>query len=182
MRRRFTLLSALGLLAALVSAPSASAQGTVLSISPQTVTPGQTVTVTGGSFSTTAGTSAVFIRLNHRDGQVLLAGADLDSRGQLINASFPWPAMAPGNYLVLGTQTYTNGRQVAFTPGRTRVRVVAASSAAAAAGAGGGGGLLSPLPLAGGALALLLLGGLALTARKLRRTPARPALGDTRGA
>ena len=180
MRRRFTLLSALGLLAALATAPSAAAQGTVLQISPQTIAPGQTATVTGGSFSTTAGTSAVFIRLNHRDGQVLLAGADLDSRGQLVNASFPWPAMAPGNYLVLGTQTYANGRQIAFTPGRTRVRVVAASSAAAA-GAGGGGGLLSPLPLAGGALALLLVGGLALTARKLR-TPARPALGDTRGA
>ena len=180
MRRRFTLLSALGLLAALATAPSASAQGTVIQVTPQTISPGQTVTVTGGGFATAAAGNVV-IRLNYRDGQVLISGADLDTRGQLDSVQFPWPAMAPGNYLVIATQTYTNGRQVAFTPGRTRVRVVAASSAAAAAGAGGGGGLLSPLPIAGGALALLLLGGLALTARKLR-TPARPALGDTRGA
>ena len=51
MRRRFTLLSALGLLAALATASSASAQGTVLQVTPQTITPGQTVTVTGGGFT-----------------------------------------------------------------------------------------------------------------------------------
>jgi hypothetical protein len=165
------------MLVALATAPSAFAQGTILQVTPQTVSPGQTVTVTGGSFSTTAGTSGVNIRINTRNGQVLLSGADIDSRGLLQNATFPWPAMAPGNYLVLGTQTYANGRQVAFTPARTRVRVVAASSAAAAAGGGDGGGLPGPLPLGVGAVALLLIAGTALTARKLR-APARPTLGN----
>ena len=182
MRRRFTLLSALGLLVALAAAPSASAQGTTIQVTPQTVSPNTVVSVTGGSFNTAAGANPVVIRLNYRDGQVLLSGANLNTRGQLEDVTFPWPNMPPGNYLVLATQTYANGRQVAFTPGRTRVRVVAASSAAAATGGGGGGGgLPGPLPLAAGALALLLLAGSVLTARRLR-APARATLGNTRGA
>jgi len=177
MRRRFTLVSALGLLVALATAPSAFAQGTTIQVVPQPVSSGQTVTVTGGSFNTAAGAGPVNIRLDTRDGPILLAGADLNTRGQLVGATFPWPSTPAGVRLVLATQTYANGRQVAFTPGRTRVRVVAASSAAAAAGSGGGGGLPGPLPLAAGALALMLLAGLALSARKLR-APARPTLGN----
>lgn len=171
MRRRFGLLLAFGLLTPLAIAASASAQGTVIQMVPQTVSPGQVVRVTGGGFNTAAGANPVNIRLRTRDGQIILAGANLDTRGQLDNAQFPFPNVAPGIYLVIATQTYANGRQVAFTPGRTRIRVVAAS--AAAAGTGGPGGPGGWLMTAGALALLLLVAGLTLTARKLR-TPARP--------
>jgi len=164
-----------GVVLPLMCASNAAAQGTTIQFNPQTVSPGQVVTVTGGSFNTAAGTSPVNIRLQHRDGTIILAGANLNTRGQLDNVQFPMPAVPPGIYLVLATQTYANGRQVAFTPGRTRIRVLAASAKGAAAPGGGGPtGLLST----GVIFALILLAGGSVLAATRLRAHNRPTLGN----
>ncbi len=176
MRRSIGLFLMIGVVLPLAVAANASAQGTVIQFSPQTVSPGQLVTVTGGSFNNTAaGASLVNIRLQHRDGQVILEGANLNGRAQLDNVQFPMPAVAPGIYLVIATQTYANGRQVAFTPGRTRIRVLAAGAKGAAAPGGAGPtGLLS----AGVILALILLAGGSVLAATRLRAHNRPTLGN----
>lgn len=175
MRRRVGLFLIVGVVLPLMVAANASAQGTVIQFSPQSVSPGQLVTVTGGSFNTAAGASPVNIRLQHRDGTIILAGANLNTRGQLDNVQFPMPAVPPGIYLVIATQTYANGRQVAFTPGRTRIRVLAAGAKGAAAPGGAGPtGLLS----AGVILALILLAGGSVLAATRLRAHNRPTLGN----
>jgi hypothetical protein len=177
MKRRFGLYLALGTALVLGTASSAHAQGTVIEAAPQTISAGQVMTVTGGGFTTAVGANPVQIRLSTRDGRVLLDGPDVTSRGQLDNASFPFPNdIPPGTYLLLATQTYSTGLQVAFTPGRTRIRVVAAG-ANAGVPTGGNGSPLGPLPLGAVIAAIVLLGaGSALTVRRLR-VHTRPGLG-----
>jgi hypothetical protein len=174
LRRRIGLFLVVGVVLPLVVAATASAQGSTLQLSVQTASPGQSVTATGGSFSSAAGFSSVSIRLSTRDGRIL-TDATPDSRGR-IEARFRAPSVDPGEYLILATQTSANGRQRAFTPARTTLRVVAAGSGAVAPPGGGSPGGGPPIaPLAAATLALTLLAaGSTLTVRRLRTTRARP--------
>ena len=171
MRRKFGVV-ACTLLLPLVFAGSAAAQGSVLQASSQVVSPGQNITVTGNNFTSAPGNSPVRIRLNTRNGLVLATANPPDSLGN-ISVSFQVPQLATGWYLLLSTQTVdANGRQRAFTPGRTRIRVQGAAAASASPGGGGG----ARTPLAVGAL-LALAAATTLTVRRLR-TSRRPQLGS----
>ena len=177
MGRKVGLFLACGLVLPLVVAATASAQ---MLVTPKSARPGDVVNVRNfnGSFTSGAGTSGVVIRLNTRTGRVLRTTTP-DARGN-INVDIPLPGDLPlGWHLLIGTQTSeANGRQRAFTPLRTRVRVVAAGQAGSSAPGGRGGLPDSPLGLLaiGSALAILATGA-ALTARKLR-TLNRPPLGS----
>lgn len=162
MRRKVGWFVLLGAVLPLVVTGSASAQGSTMLVTPQVASPGQTVTVTGGSFSTAAGTSPVALRLSTRDGDEL-APVNLDTRGRF-TATFPIPpSLAPGTYLILATQTYANGRTLAFTPARTRIRIQAAGARSGTAAGG------PPVALSLGILALVLMAaGATLSARRLR--------------
>ncbi len=164
MVRRLMLALVVASVAPLVVAATASAQGTTLQVNPKVVRPGDLVTVTGGSFSSSVGSSRVSIRLNTRDGRILLAAANTNTRGQLEDAQFPMPLVSPGVYLVLGTQTTARGRQVGGTPGRTTIRVEGAAAGAAIPPAGDRGGPPAAFPAI---LALLLLATGSALARKL---------------
>jgi len=177
MRRRVGLFLMVSLVLPLVVAASASAQGSTLRLSPNPASPGDVVTATATSgYSAGAGISGVSIRLSTRSGQVLRATSPDGAGG--FSASFPLPALSPGWYLILATQTTANGRQRAFTPGRTRLLVRAAPAGADAAPAGGQGGLTPPLALSAGVLALILLAAGATLAARRRWTPNRPHLGS----
>jgi len=169
MRRGVGAFLAVVVLAPLVVAANASAQGATLRLNPSTAAPGQAVAVTSSaSFSSAPGTSAVSIRLSTRDGRVL-ASTSPDARGR-INATFPVPSgLSPGAYLIVATQTNAMGRQQGFTPGRAVLRVPGSSRASTAPPPGGstGGGPPAQLPVAAVALALLA-GGCLLIVRRLR--------------
>lgn len=174
MNRRVGLFLAVAVVFPLVAAANAAAQGAVLTITPKTAKVGDEVRVTGTSFSSAAGLSPVFIRLNTRTSEPLRETIP-DARGN-IDVTFPLPPrVTPGQYLVIATQTTANGRQRAFTPARTRLQVVSAA-AAAAGGNAPAGGPSAPVVLAV-MLGLILLGGAALTIRRLR-TAGRTPLGD----
>lgn len=180
MRRNAGMVFVIGLLLPLAFTATASAQGANLDVSPKTATPGQVVTVSGGGFSQTGGgLSDASIRLSTRNGQEL-ASEPVDQANR-VEASFPVPNLAPGWYLIIASQTVeANGRHKSFTPGRTRLRVVAASSARsdAAAGAGSSGGWPGPPTMAAGGIALILLAaGSTLVARR-RWTHNRLPLGS----
>lgn len=168
MRRRvFGRVSLVGLLLPLAFTANASAQSAMVA-TPATASPGQSITVTstGGDFSSAAGVNPVAIRLSTRNGTVL-SNPDVNGAGN-ITATFPVPAsLTPGTYLILGTQTYTNGRTKSFTPDRVRLRVVAARRGSSSAG-----GLVAPI---GGLI--VLAGGCALVARR-RRTLNHSQLGS----
>lgn len=168
MRRGVGAFLVVGVLVPLVFAANASAQGSVLQVSPSTARPGQAVTATGGSFSRNPGTTTVKVRLSTRDGQVLQS-ASPDSNGQ-ISVTFPVPAsLEPGTYLILATQRNDNNRATAFTPARTTLQVTAGAASSSAPGGGPGGGSGPPLQLLGGAIVLVLLaGGCLLAVRRLR--------------
>ncbi len=172
MRRRVGLFLVAGVILPLVVAATASAQGSTLRLSTQVASPGETVTATGGSFTTAAGASTVSIRLSTRDGQIL-TDATPDTRGE-IEARLRIPSVSPGWYLVLATQTTANGRQRAFTPARTRLLVRASGTGAVTPPAGGSPGEGPPAGvLLAGILAvvILLAAGSTLTARRLRNQP-----------
>lgn len=181
MRRYVGLYSMVGLLLPLVVAATASAQGASLEVNPKMASPGQPVTVTGGGYTQTGGgLSGASIRLSTRNG-LELANEPVDTAGR-IEASFPVPqGLAPGWYLIIGTQIVeANGRQKSFTPGRTRLRVVAAAkdSAGAAASSDGGGLPGGPGWLTAGALALAFLAAGSTLAARRRWTHNRQPLGS----
>lgn len=169
MRRNVGLFLAVGCLLPLAFAANASAQGANLDVAPKMASPGQVVTVTGSGYSQTGGgLSGASIRLSTRNGQELVTDS-VDTAGR-IDASFPVPNVPPGWYLIIANQTVdANGRAKSFTPGRTRLRVVAASrrSAAAAAGGGSSGWPSQPAWLAIGGIGLIMLAtGSTLAARR----------------
>lgn len=168
MRRKFGLLLVCGAVLPLMFAAGAHAQGAVMLVSPKVATPGQLVNVTGSGFGTAGD---VNLRLNTRDG-VPVGGTVTDTSGR-ISTTIAAPA-TPGEYLLIGTQTTPNGRQRAFTPGRTRLRVVAAA-AKGAAGAAPSDGFAPAIPSAAGLGLLLLAGGLMFTVRR-QRALRRPAV------
>lgn len=178
-----------GVLLPLVYATSASA---ILTVTPPVAAPGDVVTVAATGFSSAVGVSPVRIRLSKHDGQILKSAAP-DSAGRF-TTTFPVPpSLAPGVYLIIGTQTNDSNGQLditkanfqgterSFTPSRTvlRVRARAAGRAVAAPPSGGDGGPGGPLGLP--VLALMVVPGLffvavARTARR-RWTLNRPQLG-----
>lgn len=182
MRRNVGLGVVVGLLVSLVVAATASAQGANLDVSPKVASPGQEVIVTGGGYTQTGGgLSGASIRLSTRNG-LELANEAVDTAGR-IEASFPVPAnLAPGWYLLIATQIVeANNRQKSFTPGRTRLRVVAAAKNAAGAAptSDGGGGLPGdPGWLTVGAIALTLLAAGSTLAARRRWTHNRQPLGS----
>ena len=159
MRRKLGLFLVVGAAVPLMFAASAHAQGAVMLVSPKVAAPGQAVTVTGSGF----GNADVDIRLSTRDGEPI-GGTLADSAGR-ISTTIAAP-QAPGQYLVIGIQRNANGRQRAFTPGRTRLRVVAAAKGAAGAAPSGGFGPATPV--AAGLGLLLVAGGLTLAIRRQR--------------
>ncbi len=162
MRRRVGLFSMVSLVLPLAVAASASAQGAVLRVSKQVVTPGEVITLQGQSFSA----AGVDIRIGAtRDSQVV---REANGPSFSINLPIP-PSLSPGWHLIQATQVTDAGRHRGFTPGRARIRVVAAASGAALPPAGGPTGTEPPAPLAAAILALALLAGIStLTVRRLR--------------
>lgn len=138
MRRTFGLFVVVGAFVPLVFTASVSAQGAVLLAQPQVATPGQAVTITGSGFSS----GDVNLRLATRDG-ASVGAATVDTSGRL-STVIEAPA-AVGHHLIIGVMVNPNGRQRAFTPGRTRLRVVAAAGAGAAAPPQSGGLPSSPV-------------------------------------
>ena len=168
MKRKFGLFLVCGAVLPLMFAASAHAQGAVMLVSPKVATPGQLVTVTGSGF----GNGDVNIRLNRRNSE-LIGGTVTDTSGR-ISTTIAAPA-TPGHYLVIGIQTTPNGRQRAFTPGRTRLRVVAAA-AKGAGGAAPSDGFGPTILVVAGLGFLLLAGGLTLTIRRQRALRRRPVV------
>ncbi len=177
-----------GVLLPLVYATSASA---ILTVTPPVAAPGDVVTVAATGYSSDVGVSPVRIRLSKREGQILKSEAP-DSAGRF-TTTFVVPPLAPGVYLIIGTQTNDSngqlditkanfqGTQRSFTPSRTvlRVRAPAAGRAVAVPPSGGNGEPGGPLGLP--VLALMVVPGLlvvalARTARR-RWTLNRPQLG-----
>lgn len=179
MRRKVGLFFLCGVVLPLVFAATASAQGATLVVSDSTPAPDQRITVTGRSFSGSNANGPVNIRLDSRSGEPL-ASATPDSSG-FFSQDVRLPAdMSQGWHLLIATQTTNaNGRQTAFTPGRTRLNV-GGTSGSSGVGAPGGGGLPGPplALLAGGSALILLAGAATLTARRRLRTPHRPQLGS----
>ena len=178
-----------GVLLPLVYAASASA---ILTVTPPVAAPGDVVTVAATGYSNAAGVSPVRIRLSKREGQILKSEAP-NSAGRFTTTFVVPPSLAPGVYLIIGTQTNDSngqlditkanfqGTQRSFTPSRTvlRVRAPAAGRAVAVPPSGGNGGPGGPLGLP--VLALMVVPGLlvvalARTARR-RWTLNRPQLG-----
>ncbi|MDP8909386.1 MAG: hypothetical protein M3N47_09800 [Chloroflexota bacterium] len=167
MRRGIGLLLVIGVVLPLAVTGSASAQGARLK-TPPTATPGQVITVTGDGFNRSSANIAggVDIRLSTRDSDVL-ANALPDSRGSISASVRVPPSLAPGEYLLLGTQLSVRGRHTFGGPGRAKLRVVA--PAGGAAGPGSAPGATPPPAVFGGILALIVLAGwMTLAVRRLR--------------
>ena len=167
MRRRVGLFLLCGLVVPLVAAANASAQGAVLELNPKSGRPGTVINVAGAGYNPASPTvtGGVNIRLNTRDAEPL-ANALPDSNNR-ISTSFAIPAgTAPGEYLVIGTQTTVRGRHTFGTPGRAKLRVTAASASTSAPPSRG----TSQAAVALGSLmvALILLAGGALAVRRQR--------------
>ncbi len=166
MTRKFGLLVVLGLMLALGTAGNAWAQGATLEITPSTATPDQVITITGSGFaSSNANVGGVVLRLNTRESPQI-ATSSVDPAGR-ISATYIVPeGMAPGEYLVIGTQLTVRGRHAFGGPGRAKLRIVAAGGA----GAGGRSPLEAPpAVLVAALLALISLSaGIAYSARRLR--------------
>lgn len=177
MRRKFGLFLTCALALPLVVAASAQGQGNTLLVDDQTPRPGQDINIRGFGFAGTTGLNPINIRFNTRDSEPV-ASPGLNSLGQIDTTITVPTTFKPGWYLILATQTVTaNGRQRAFTPARTRIKVEGTPIASAVPRGGEPGGLPdSPLGFLALASALLTLtAGVMLTVRR-RRTRNCPQL------
>jgi hypothetical protein len=187
MRRKMGLILVFGAALPLVVASAAWACGVLatLTLDSKVVTPGQAVTLSGKNYAnpaTTAGASAVTVRLKSRTGTVLTT---VPATGGKIADTFTVPSsLSPGWYVVLATQT-VNGVTKSGTPGRTTMRVSGSTAAVAApwsnstpsgptashttVNAGSGNGSLYAILLAAGLSLSMLAGGWKLLSRRGRR-------------
>ena len=173
MRRTVGLFLFCGLVLPLVIVANASAQGAILELSPQSAAPGSVVNVTGAGYSpATTRVNGVDIRLSTRDAEPLRTGVLPDTNNRITTEFVVPPGLAPGEYLVIATQLSVRNRQVFGGPGRAKLRVTGARAAAASAPPGRAAPHATVL-LGSAMLALLLLTGGALAARRLR-APQRP--------
>ena len=133
----------------------------VINTNVKVASPGQEINVTGRNFDVRAGSSPVSIRLKTRTGEVLATTAP-NSSG-IINATVRMPANAdPGWYVMLATQTLSNGLPASGTPGRTTFRVNPPQNAAAAPTGTAWNAPSGPAADGSGSLTLLLAIGLSL--------------------
>lgn len=154
--------------------------------SKRVVAPGESLTITGKNYSTSATASAVTVRLSKRSGQQLGLPV-VPNSGGAISSTFSMPQnLSPGWYVIQVLQFNANGTPKSGTPGRTTVRVQGSSVAAATPWSGNtpsgpasfagdtGGGSLLPM-LAAIALSLTMLaGGWTLVSRKGRLVSSTP--------
>ena len=169
MRRRVGLFLLFGMVLPCVWAASASAQGAVIELTPESGPPGTVINVTGSGFTTpTSPVQAPQLRFSTRDAEpikpvTVVQGAFSDS--------FPIPqGMAPGEYLVIATQTTERGAHVFGTPGRAKLRVTA--GAASAAVPPGRSTSQATVAVGGAVIALILLaGGTAAVRRRTSHVP-----------
>ncbi|HSA51868.1 MAG TPA: hypothetical protein VLH10_17395 [Yinghuangia sp.] len=187
MKRKIGLFLVFGAALPLVAVSAAWACGvlTTVTLSTKVASPGQTITVTGKNYSSSASASPVAIRLKSRTGDILTTTVP-DSANR-ISATVTLPAsLSPGWYVVLATQT-VNGLPKSGTPGRTTIRVQGAQSSAAAPGpwssppappAAGDGPLGGPALLAlGGLLSLIMLASGWTLVGRAKRSVSTPQLG-----
>lgn len=160
-----------------------------LKLDSRVVQPGDAVAVTGTGFSdfhggSNVGDSPVTLRLKARNGVVLQDNVEVTT-DRRISTTVKLPAdMAPGYYVMLGTQTRADGSAVKGTPARFAFRVKgtarqsvvaspwsSASNGPTSSSATGNGGLDGQPLLIGGILSLTLLGaGSVLVARRNTHT------------
>jgi hypothetical protein len=175
--RRFAVLASLGILAVpltVVATAFACANLASAKLNRAAASPGTQVSFMGRNFNSNAAASPVSIRWNGRSGQVL-AIARPASTGK-VSTTFTVPNAKPGYYVIVATQTGPNGRPASGTPGRTPLRVSGSSNRSSiVVGPVTSGGPAGPPPLAVGLglSALMLIGGIATTAVRRRRMPAR---------
>jgi len=123
MRRKFWVLLGTGALAVpLIVVATAFACGSLatLKLNRATASPGAKVGAVGGNYNTSPQASPVRLRFNGRNGPVLWEGRP--TRTGRITASFTFPKVRAGAYVILATQTGPDGRPAAGTPGRAPLR------------------------------------------------------------
>ncbi len=169
MKRNFGLVLLVGVLLPLTVVANASAQGGTMQVSTQTVNPGQTINVKASSFSSdTVRSDPAQIRLDKRTAPSLRSAAVAGDG--TVDTDVTIPASTPlGWHLLIATQRFQGGNQRSFGPARVRILVVRAAGGAGAPGRSPGSGPVAPLGL--GLALVLLLAGVALTARRHRRLP-----------
>lgn len=114
------------------------------------------MTAYGRNFNSNANASTVTLHFNSRSGRVLWEGRPLPN-GKL-TGNFKAPAVQPGQYVILATQTGVDGRPAAGTPGRAPLKIKGgAASSAVPAPTASNGPTLPSLPI-GAAMAVLMLG------------------------
>lgn len=205
MKRRVGLFLMVGAMLPLGVASTAWACASLatVALSKTTVSPGDTVTVTGKGYSDThaasnAGDSDVTIRLNGRRGQVL--GTTSPDSARRISYAMKVPNdVRPGWYIITATQFNAPGPDGTSTPkagmpGRTVMKVMGSASNAAGvapwssskpagpgasslAVAGDGGGLSSQTLLLGMGLSLTLLAAGSVLVGRRNQTTSRLTLG-----
>lgn len=165
---------------AVVATAFACANLATLKLDKGGVASGSEVTAYGRNFNSNAAASVVTLRFNSRNGRVLWEGRPL-ANGKL-TGKFLAPAVQPGKYVILATQTGADGRPAAGTPGRAPLKIKGGAAPAAVAPAPTSGAPTMPSLPVGAGMALLMLGlaggGMALLAgarrQSARRAPARP--------
>lgn len=169
MRRRVGLFLFCGLVLPLIVVANASAQGATLELIPNSGKPGDQITANGFSFSgDNPNIEGPKIRFSRRDGAVLKTATVTTQN--TFSTTFTVPNVAPGEYLVLATQTSVRGRSTSG-PGRAKFRVTAAAAGAAAAP--GGGTSQTVVVLGTLMVGLVLLAAGTVAVRRLR-APNRP--------
>ena len=200
MKRRVGLFLMVGAMLPLGVASTAWACASLatVALSKSTVSPGETVTVTGKGYSDThagsnAGDSDVTIRLNGRRGQIM--GTTSPDSTRRINATMQVPKdVRSGWYIITATQFSADGTPKAGMPGRTVMKVSGSASnsagvapwssskpagpgASSLAVAGDGGGLSSQTLLLGMGLSLTLLAAGSVLVGRRNQTTSRLTLG-----
>ena len=127
MRRRLGLFLIFGAAIPLVVAASAWACAALatLRLDTRAAAPGTEVSGVGRNYSPAG--SFVTVRLGGRKGPVLWEGPPAGSRGN-IRPTFEVPAVKPGSYVIVATQSTATGAPVAGTPGRAALRITRTSA------------------------------------------------------
>ena len=178
-RRKLAVLAVVGIVGvplSVVATAFACANLAALKLDHAGATPGTQVAFKGRNFNSNVAASAVQLRWNSRNGQVLSEARP--GAGGKIRGILTVPKARPGYYIIVATQTGPNGRIASGTPGRASLKIRAASSSSSvvAAPVTPGGGPTTPQPwlIGAGLLGVALLAGVSTIA--IRRRPVRSAL------
>lgn len=129
-RRTFTVLAG-ALVVPLVVAAAAYACTALATLSTErkAAQAGEVVNGKGTGFDSNPASSKVEVHFNTRDGEVLWSGSPAPGSGT-VQFSFKVPDVAPGQYVLIATQTNAQGNPVGGTPARTSFEVTAPAAAA----------------------------------------------------